>query len=94
MPQKRGGQYSVYAWTFDDVEERVAAYVDAGTALAVAHGLVANVGAKLGFTSRVMITDGSDRSVFEWEHGMGVIWPEPTTTIHHGRRADIPPHLQ
>jgi hypothetical protein len=35
-----------------------------------------NVTAKVGITQRVIMTDGGDCIVAEWQHGKGIIWPK------------------
>jgi len=35
-----------------------------------------NVTAKVGITSRVIITDGGDCIVAEWKYGQGITWPK------------------
>lgn len=74
MP-KYAGQFSVYAWDMYGAYERVEAFVDAQTAVEIAHRVAETVGAKLGLTQRIIITDGGDCTVFEWRHGKGVTFP-------------------
>ena len=39
--------------------------------------LIRSVGAKLGTTRRVIITDGGDYTNAEWEFGKGITFPPP-----------------
>lgn len=65
----------MYAFFPDDSYEAVQRFVDAETAVKTAHRLSEGVGAKSGFTRRIIITDGGDHTVFEWKHGEGVTFP-------------------
>lgn len=47
---------------------------DKEAAEAFAH-YVQSVGARLGFTKRVIITDGGDCVNMEWKHGEGITFP-------------------
>lgn len=53
-------------------EER---YVTPEQALATFRQLTGSVGAKIGTTKRVIITDGGDCINMEWEHGKGITYP-------------------
>ncbi len=44
-------------------------------AVARAKLLTDSIGARIGTTQRVVITDSSDLIVFEWIHGQGVVFP-------------------
>lgn len=68
--------------TFDVVqffEDASYEYVRRGVppeeAVRTAHGYCHSVGAQLGTTRRVIITDTGDRTVFEWRFGEGVVFP-------------------
>lgn len=39
-----------------------------------------SLGAQVGTTVRVIITDGGDFTVAQWEFGKGVTWPSPEGT--------------
>src|SRR6516165_1657092 len=73
----RAGEFSVYQFFPDDTWERVCQFVDARTACECAFALTRSVGAGIGTTQRVIITDGGDCTCFEWRHGEGVTWPRP-----------------
>jgi hypothetical protein len=72
---KDRGEFSVYQFFLDDKYERVLDFVDAETAVKKAKSLSQSVGAKLGMTVRIIITDGGDHTVFEWKRGEGVTFP-------------------
>jgi hypothetical protein len=68
-------EFSVYQFFLDDSCERVASFVGAREAVERAHLLSRSLGARLGTTRRIVITDGGDYTVFEWRHGKGVTFP-------------------
>lgn len=49
--------------------------VPAEEAMPAAFHYCTSVGAKLGFTTRVIVTDGGDNIVFEWKHDEGITFP-------------------
>ena len=57
--------------------EYVRRYVMLDEATAAFRHYTSNVAAKMGFTHRVIITDGGDCIVAEWIYGQGVTWPMP-----------------
>jgi hypothetical protein len=69
------GEFSVYQFFLDESCERVASFVDPRTAVDTACRLTRSVGAKMGTTARVIITDGGDFTCFEWQAGKGVTYP-------------------
>lgn len=68
------GEFSVVQFFEDDTYEHVRQHVSAEEAVEAAHHYCNSVGAKLGFTKRVIITDGGDCVNFEWKHGEGVTY--------------------
>jgi len=70
-------EFSVYQYFPDDSYELVFDYVDAETAVVAAEQLSRSVGARIGTTRRIIITDGGDFTVFEWKFGEGVTFPTP-----------------
>jgi hypothetical protein len=68
-------EFSVYQFFPDEQWERVKSFVDAKTAVDCAHSLSTSVGARIGTTVRVIITDGGDFTCFEWVNGKGVTFP-------------------
>jgi hypothetical protein len=69
-------EFSVYQWFPDGQYEKVERLVSAEVALRRAASLSQSIGARLGTTVRVIITDGGDNITWEWKHGMGVIFPK------------------
>jgi len=69
------GEFSVYQFFKDGSNERVRQFVPADEAVKAAHHYCNSVGARLGTTVRVIITDGGDCCCFEWLHGQGVVFP-------------------
>lgn len=63
---------------FDDGSyEYVRRSIAADEAVPAAMHYSFSVGALLGTTRRVIITDSGDEIVFEWKFGEGVVWPPP-----------------
>jgi len=54
----------------------VARHVSALRAIREA-AIASKLSEEFGDTERVIITDGGDCTIFEWERGKGVIWPQP-----------------
>ena len=69
-------EFSVYQIFVDGSREDVLKFVGEEQAARTAVGLATSVGARLGTTERVFITDGGDQIVWEWTHADGVVWPE------------------
>lgn len=67
--------YSVVQFFRDDTHEYVRRGLEAKEAVETASHYCSSVGAKLGTTTRVIITDGGDDTVFEWQFGKGVTFP-------------------
>lgn len=68
-------EFSVYQFFPDDSCEEVLRFVEAGPAVSMAAQLSQSVGARIGTTVRIIITDGGDFTVFEWLYGKGVTFP-------------------
>ncbi|MGH8258810.1 MAG: hypothetical protein ACREUG_03870, partial [Steroidobacteraceae bacterium] len=79
--------FSVYQFFPDESYECVREGVRAEEAVQAAKHYCTSVGAKLGTTRRVIITDGGDSIVFEWKHGEGIVFPPQC-------RAPAPPAAQ
>lgn len=67
--------YHVYQFFEDGQYERVREFVDAEEAVKSAIHYSTSVGARLGTTVRVIITDNGDMTVWEWQRGEGVTFP-------------------
>lgn len=66
------GEFNVVQWFASGNSEYVRRNVDAKEAVEAAHHYCHSVGAQLGTTTRVIITDGDDCTNFEWIYGKGV----------------------
>jgi hypothetical protein len=66
------GEFSVCQFFADGSHEYVRRNVDAKEAVETAHHYCTSVGAQIGTTQRVIITDGGDCTNFEWQFGKGV----------------------
>lgn len=71
------GEFSVYQFFPDESYEAVRQFVSAEEAVNAARHYCTSVGARLGTTVRVIITDGGDFCNFEWKYGEGVTFPKP-----------------
>jgi hypothetical protein len=68
-------EFSVYQFFLDKTWERVAEFVEVRTAVETAMRLTKTLGARLGMTVCVIITDGDDYTVFEWRRTEGITFP-------------------
>lgn len=68
------GEFNVVQFFEDGSSECVRQRVDAETAVVIAHHYCHSVGAQIGTTVRVIITDGGDFTNFEWKFGEGVTY--------------------
>ena len=72
--------FSVYQWGQipggEEVQERVRHLVPMEEAIKAFRHYTDNVAAKMGWTNRVIVTDGGDCLVMEWIQGKGIIPPE------------------
>lgn len=69
------GEFSVYQFFPSGSYERVISFVGPETAVRIAAQLTRSVGARTGTTVRIIITDGSDNTAFEWRLWEGVTFP-------------------
>jgi hypothetical protein len=76
-------EFSVAQFFPDGSYEYVRRYVGAEEAVSVAKLYTESVGARIGATRRVIITDGGDCTTFEWKYGAGVTYPprDPETGL-------------
>jgi hypothetical protein len=72
------GEFSVCQFFADDTHEYVRRFVSPEEALRAFDHYRASVGAKLGMTKRVIITDGGDFTAAEWQYGKGITFPIDT----------------
>lgn len=71
-----GGEFSVCQFFMDDSYEYVRRFVPLSEAVDAAKHYCTSVGARIGTTVRVIITDAGDEICFEWIHGKGIVFPE------------------
>jgi hypothetical protein len=69
--------YSVCQFFEDNSYEYVRRYVDSNEAVFAFNHYTTSVGAQIGTTRRVIITDGGDLICLEWEFGKGITFPSP-----------------
>ena len=70
-------KFSVCQFFEDGSYEYVARYVDPETAMEKFNHYCTSVGARMGFTVRVIITDSGDCTNYEWKYGEGITFPKP-----------------
>lgn len=85
--QLPGGEFSVFQFFPNGHYERTLSESCARDAVKWATQLATSVGAKIGTTRRVIITDGWDHAVWEWRYGEGLVFPvveqvPPTLQAH------------
>lgn len=69
------GEFSVCQFFTSGEYEYFERFVSSERAVEAARHCCASVGAKIGSTSRVIITDGGDAVNFEWQQGKGIVFP-------------------
>jgi hypothetical protein len=69
------GEFSVYQFFPDDSYEKVREFVDHIEAVIAFAHYTHSVGARMGTTVRVIITDGGDFTNAEWKFGEGCTFP-------------------
>ena len=69
------GEFSVCQFFPDDSYEYVRRFVSAEEALKAFQHYTTSVGAQIGTTVRVIITDGGDCVTAEWKFGEGIVFP-------------------
>ena len=77
-------EFSVCQFFEDGTYEYVRRMVGAQEAVEASKHYTTSVGARLGLTRRVIITDGGDCINFEWKFGEGITYPPRAPS---GRRA-------
>jgi hypothetical protein len=70
------GEFSVWTFFPDGSHAPVLRWVDGKTAMETAKSQTTTVGARLGTTRRIIVTDSGDHTVFEWTFGEGVTFPK------------------
>jgi hypothetical protein len=74
-------KFDVWQFFADDAYEKVRARVGIKEALKAAYHYTHNVSALTGVTSRVIITDEGDCTVFEWKYEEGVTYPKRSVEV-------------
>jgi hypothetical protein len=69
------GEFNVCQFFDDGSFEYVRRGVGPKEAVETAKHYTESVGAQIGTTRRVIITDGGDDTNFEWRYGEGVVYP-------------------
>lgn len=69
------GEFSVWIFYRDGGHQPEVQRVDAKTAVNLAGRLSGSVGARLGVVTKILITDGGDNTVLQWEFRKGVTYP-------------------
>ncbi len=72
-------EFSVYQWFVDGSYEEVLRFIPGEEAVRVAVNLAMSVGARMGTTIRVIITDGGDLIAWEWKFNEGIVFPPAAT---------------
>jgi len=68
-------EFSVCQFFFDGTYEYVRRWVSVREAIAAFKHYTNSVGAQMGFVQRVIVTDGGDSVVLEWQQGRGITFP-------------------
>lgn len=68
-------KFSVYQFFTDGSYERVREFVSADEAMRAFKHYTSSVGAQMGMTVRVIITDSDDFTNAEWKFGEGITFP-------------------
>lgn len=68
-------RFCVYQFFDTGGYERVREFVSSEEAVKAARHYTTSVAARMGITTRVIITDGGDLICFEWIYGKGVVFP-------------------
>jgi hypothetical protein len=66
------GEFSVWHYSKDGDQVCGRRWVGPQEAVEAAHHFCTSVAAKMGWTVRVIITDGGDFTNFEWKYGEGI----------------------
>jgi hypothetical protein len=69
------GEFSVAEFYSDGLHAYVKRWIDAESAVKLAKRCTEKAAARQGWISRVIITDGGDCCVFEWQHDKGLTFP-------------------
>lgn len=67
-------EFSVYQFFIDGSQETVHRFITARQAIMTVKGLMESIGGRIGTTQRIIITDGGDYIVWEWQFGKGIVF--------------------
>lgn len=67
--------FNVFQFFVDGSQEKVAELVPARQAVETVRNLITSLGAQMGTTKRVIITDTGDLTNLEWVYGLGITYP-------------------
>jgi hypothetical protein len=70
------GEFSVVEFYYNGSHAYVERWLDAESAVKLAKVCSDGATAAEGFVVKIIITDGGDNTVFQWEQGKGVTFPE------------------
>jgi len=68
-------EFSVYQFYPNKQYRPIVRFVDSDTAAKIAKNIIEGPSCECGVVDRVIITDGGDCTIFEWQYGKGIIWP-------------------
>ena len=74
----------------DGTYEYVRRYVPLEEAVVAAKHYTSSVGARIGTTQRVIITDGGDSICFEWLREKGIVFPPELVTEPNNSKEQAP----
>ncbi|MBL8268089.1 hypothetical protein [Steroidobacter sp.] len=77
-------RYCVVQYFVDGNFEYVRRGVDAQAASEAAAHYATSVGAQIGTTQRVIVTDSADCLCWDWRYGRGVVYPPLSASARHG----------
>jgi hypothetical protein len=68
-------EFSVWLFFPDEMHVAECQWVDAKTAVSCFNDVIRRPAARGGFIRRVIITDGGDYTIAEWQYGRGLTFP-------------------
>lgn len=76
-------EFSVCQFFHNGNYEYVRRFVGAKEAVETSKVYTESLAARTGLVTRVIITDGGDNTVFEWQYGNGITYPTPEMLASH-----------
>jgi hypothetical protein len=70
-------EFSVYWWDPEGNYHRERQWVGLEDAIWFAKSFTTRPAARAGFVTKVIVTDGGDCCIWEWQYGKGLTWPTP-----------------